>query len=154
MKIPMYTADPAVDFMPFMNALEEEHSFSYHDCAGKYKWIHNRQNELCKEWDIDYSVWGKIKPSEMTGKDKEFYEVYQEEVHDETKQPPYQDFWHWLLDNDFCELHRGGFNYLSFWSIDDDETPEWVKRVLELIKDAVKDNPAYDGESLNCYVDW
>jgi hypothetical protein len=154
MEIPMYKAKPAIDFMRFMDGLEKKYNFDHRDCASKYKWIAERRDELCKEWGIDYNVWGKIKPSDMNEREKQFYEVYKAEVTDEKKQPPYQDFWHWLLDNDFVELHRGGFNNISFWNLEEGNTPDWVKKVLQLILDEVKDNPAFDGEELNCYVDW
>ena len=68
---------------------------------------------------------------------------------------PYQDFWHWMLEGPFCELQRGGVNYLSKEILDEpEELPEFVKIILTDIFEAVKDHPAFDCDIISFYVNW
>lgn len=74
---------------------------------------------------------------------------------DRSKNVPYLDFWHWLLDGPFQELSRGGVNYLTIDSLNNsDNNPEFVNIILKDIFDAVKDHPAFDGEVIHFYVNW
>jgi hypothetical protein len=70
---------------------------------------------------------------------------------------PYLDFWHWMLDGPFSELHRGGVNYLSIDWFDGEgakDNPDFVNIILKDIFEACKNHPAFDGECINFYVDW
>jgi len=67
---------------------------------------------------------------------------------------PYLDFWHWLLEHDFAEMHNGSFQYLWSSSLEDPETPEWVRTILKDIFETVKGHPACDKDGINFYVSW
>lgn len=66
------------------------------------------------------------------------------------------DCWKWLLENDFSDFSQGGTNYLSFDSIDNYLTPEYVKDFLTVFKEAVEDHEAFDEENnwVRCEIDW
>ena len=72
---------------------------------------------------------------------------------------PYLDYWHKMCN----EISRGGVNYL--WLNTEDWDPDlklpekyqnWEKELTEMIKEIVKDSPAYDSveECLTYTVDW
>lgn len=60
----------------------------------------------------------------------------------------YLDFWHWLLDQ-YSDIQND--SYLSFeikYFIDDEETPYWVKDILEKIY------KEYPEDILDVYISW
>lgn len=67
---------------------------------------------------------------------------------------PYQDVWHWLLDNDFSEISNGSIRSISNDCLTDAETPDYVKTVVKAIFDEVKDHPALDGDTVHFWVEW
>lgn len=67
---------------------------------------------------------------------------------------PYQDVWHWLLDNAFYELSNDSVCYLDETSYDKG-TPDYVITVLNAIAAEVPaDHPARQHGSINFYVYW
>lgn len=61
----------------------------------------------------------------------------------------YLDFWHWLLDNDFMELHNGSIQTL--FPDTHPNAPEWVQEILGLIVLEFLE----DGEdSIEFWVEW
>jgi hypothetical protein len=72
--------------------------------------------------------------------------------HFKDRDKPYLDFWHWLLDNDFSEVHNGSFNLMSLnpGSAAADP-PDWVKEILKMFKDEFDvDNE----DELNFWIEW
>lgn len=46
----------------------------------------------------------------------------------------YLDYWHWLLDNCFSDIHNGSSAYWNVKEIiDSEETPLWVKSITEKV---------------------
>lgn len=158
MEIPMYQPKPAIDFIPFMKLIEEKYGFKYRDMAGKYTWI----AELKKRIDEKYGdkTWYNTKPVDMNENQKAAYEEYKQELKNE---PPYQDVWHYMLDQ-FGEFNKSAINWLHItpwgkwvgdeWVLDEKQHPDYVQKVYDAILAEVKDNPAFDGEGVNFYIDW
>lgn len=169
MEIPMFNAPSAIDFCPFASALGEKYGFNYRDMAGKYSKEAGIEREEAKRIWLEkngYSDKAYVldKPegsqADWPGDSEEMrlrIEINKAMASDgfnPFELRPYQDVWHWLLDNDFYDLQRGGYNTLSFWSLEDDKTPDYVKKFLLAVREEVKDNPAFDGKSVTFYIDW
>lgn len=62
---------------------------------------------------------------------------------------PYQDFWHWLCDQN--EVHNGCFIHLPEWEyfMNNEDTEPWKKEIMQYFKDFLKED--YD-ERL--WVEW
>lgn len=153
MEIPIYKSSdrrPAIDFCPFARELEKAYGFEHRDMGGKYK--HQREAKEVADKIDGSDGWYTTRPADYNEKQKEASDVYHELL---KSSPPYQDVWHWLLDNDFDEFQRGSDNnYLSFSSLEEEETPEYVKVFLRAVQEVVKDHPAYDGEDVRFHIDW
>lgn len=58
---------------------------------------------------------------------------------------PYQDFWHWLLENTFHDCKNGEiFNYINFVEIYNDRVAAgkdeaWVLEILKILADEIGD---------------
>jgi len=66
----------------------------------------------------------------------------------------YLDFWHWLLDHCFYEVHNpcsATLNVIEM--LEEDETPVWVREILTLIKIEFGDQFNEYGE-LNVWISW
>lgn len=66
---------------------------------------------------------------------------------------PYQDFWHWLIDNG--GINNGSYFYIhtpSYPDFEEDCKPEepWINEILEILD---KEFPEAKGE-LHCWVSW
>lgn len=157
MDIPIYSRSVEIDFNPFVHQLEALHGWNYRDMAGKYKWIAATRDRLCAEHGIDYNVWGKIPYSEMNDEQKAFHDIYRAEM---SKEPPYQDVWHWLIDHAFYEVNNGCSATLSTdiiddWEDDEDGMPDYVRTFIEAVFAAVpEDHPARDDYGINFYIHW
>jgi hypothetical protein len=147
MKIPMHKPEPAIDFHPFVDELEKKYGFKFNDMAGRY----NYHFELKKKINEKYGdlTWYTTSPKDHNEEQKKAHEEYKEGMKQE---PPYENVWHWLLDHDFCELRRGGYN--SIWLEKGRDAPPYVKKFLDAMREEVKGHEAFDGESVNFYVDW
>lgn len=170
MEIPMYTANPAVDFLPFIRLIEQKYGYNFNDMAGTHSIEARKEREKVRDkWMAENGYEGKQyvldKPEgskEDWSKDSEEMKL-RIEINTKTRElllsveRPYQNVWHWLLDNDFSCLNRGGYNSLFINEdrlLNDVDIPDFVRKFLRAIYEEAKDNPAYDGECLNCYIDW
>lgn len=62
---------------------------------------------------------------------------------------PYLDFWHWLIDGPFAELHNRSAKYLDLkFELEDEETPTWVKEILQKIFDEFQE------DEMEFWVEW
>jgi len=167
MQLKEYTYPKALDFHPFVDELEKKYGFYFRDMAGKYsKGSLDKQKTHKQQWMEDNGFGGKEyvldKPEgQQEDWSKDSPEIaLRIEINTKYRRQddliPYQDVWHWLLDNDFCELRRGGLNYLNLLdNIEEESTPEFVKTFLRAVLEEVKDHPEYyDGESVSFHVDW
>jgi hypothetical protein len=66
----------------------------------------------------------------------------------------YLDFWHWMLDHCFYEMHNPSHHSINVDEmLEDPETPEWVRQILKLIKLEFEDLFNQYGE-LDVWVYW
>lgn len=165
------TMEPMIDLFEITDALKEEQGMDYRDMAGKYSAkARDERDALREKWlsDNGYEGFGYVlnnpegsnidwaKDSvEMTlrieintkMREDKFYEMLDDLY-------PYQDVWHYLLDNDFCELHRGGANTLYLGECKSD--PDYIARFRKAALELVKGHPAFDEDEewVVCYIDW
>jgi hypothetical protein len=139
------------DCMPFGNN-------AYPDVSGKYN----------KEWQEEgYEGWTIIRDGERikaTKKqyDEDFklihaqYKRYQkwEQENPENEAPEYLDYWHWLLNNHFCDVRNPCEEYFNMTEIlEDEETPDWVKEITQKFYDEFKDDLDKDG-GIEVHISW
>lgn len=78
------------------------------------------------------------------------------EIEDTLVEVPYQDLWHYHLERSLGgEVCRGGQNTIYLGN-DNADQPQWVIELHDLIRNEVKDSPAYDPDedSLSVMIDW
>lgn len=158
---------PSVDFHEMMDHVQSKYGFDMYDYGEKWAKGQAEKDSAKKKWmsengysDVSYVLnkpegsskdWPKDSEEmklrveinskfSSSGIEKEIDEKY-----------PYRNFWHHLLDTDFCELSRGGYNLLGLSDLEGDS---WTNEIRRMILEEVKENKAFDGETLNCFVDW
>ena len=81
------------------------------------------------------------------------YKRYQEWTK-QNPEPPYLDYWHWLLDRCFSNIHNGSEAYWNVKEIlEDEQTPDWVKDITQKVYDEFKDNLDESG-CLKVLIEW
>jgi hypothetical protein len=170
MEIPTYKHEIAVDFMRFVDNVSKKYGFDYRDMAGKWSAKNYKKfDRLKKQWAFNNGfgeAWQRVKDAPRCNKGDPEYADYiaieQGWYHAEgaklIDEIPYQDVWHWMIDNDFENLHKGSVYelYLGEDRFENENVPEYVKTVLRAIQTEVLDHPAFNknDQSLACYIDW
>ena len=70
---------------------------------------------------------------------------------------PYMDFWHHLLDYDFCEISNGSSAYLSNTSMKNIKFKDEINLIRKLIFKEVSQLPFYNGkipDKIQCSLSW
>lgn len=80
------------------------------------------------------------------------YKRYQEWCK-KNPEPPYLDYWHWLLENSFYSPQNGTKETIYVKEILDNDNPEWVKQITQMIYDEFSEDLNDDG-SLNVWIEW
>lgn len=61
-------------------------------------------------------------------------------------EPEYLNYWHWLIENHFYNVHNPCEERWCLKDIlDDEDTPDWVKEITQLVYDAFVDDLEEDG---------
>jgi hypothetical protein len=127
----------------------------YPDVSGKY----------IPDWqEPGYEGWTIIRNGEKIKATKEEYDADFKLIHDHYKryqewvktnpEPPYLDYWHWLLDRCFCEIHNGSTAYWNVMDIiKDKKTPDWVKEITQKVADEFGEYFDKDG-CVEVLIEW
>lgn len=86
----------------------------------------------------------------------EQYQRYKDwcEENPENEPPEYLDYWHWLLENHFYNVHNPCTQYWRLDEIlDDEDAPDWVKDITQKVRDDFADQLDEDGE-IEVLVEW
>jgi hypothetical protein len=136
------------DKMPFGNGI-------YPDSSGKNK----------QEWVEDgYEGWTVFRNGQRIKATKEEYDDDYKLIHEQFQrytewsktnpEPPYLDYWHWLLGKCFSDITNDSSAYFNVKEIlEDDETPKWVKEITQLIYDEFKDELDSEGGT-EVWISW
>ena len=165
---------PVMDYHKMMEYIEKTYNIEVRDYAGieKRKKKYEKDNNVSlytspQHYGGNYYVWFK-NPDGSNNKRKgtkqefdEAFEVYRrigaEFMEWEKQQPvlPRLDYWSWLIDSQFGgECRNGTDHYINIDEIlEDEETPEWVKEITQLIRDEFEEHLDDDG-GLDVHVWW
>lgn len=167
MDIPLYEFPACIDFNAFTDAIEAKHGWDYRDMAGRYSEATKaKESAFHAQWMKDNGYEGKEHVLDYPkGSRKDWPQDSEEmalrieiskkfEPIRKAHELPYQDVWHWLLDNAFCELNNGSIVHLDVKDYNK-HTEDYVVKFLNTVDAEVPaDHPARDGSTISFYVYW
>jgi hypothetical protein len=133
---------PMLNYNDIIKFIEEKYNILTRDYACLYgSKIKNKEGHYEKYQRIT----GDVAPKDNAVSSQEYYKRYKEWVKD-NPEPPYLDYWHWLLEHCFSDISNGTSAYFNVSEIlEDDKTPDWVKEITKLIYDEFNDELDDDG---------
>lgn len=159
---------PILNYQDIIDYIEEKYNIDTGDYAERFGGKgRDKINQLRDQWLKDNGYWkykyvlNKPKGSkEDWAKDSEEMKlrveinekIWKEESNWE-KQVPYLDYWHYILDAQFCDVSNGCTQYWSLSPILEYDAPEWVKEITQLIYDEFKEYTDEDG-GFEVYISW
>lgn len=136
----------AIDFTTFMRALDKKYDIEYRNMSKRDKVL----KKACVERGIDYMKWYNKQFTKMDA-----IELEVKEIGDNI---PFQDVWHWMMDNDFEGLQKSScmWLWLNQTRLNDKSIPDYVITVLKAIRAEVENTDVWDDEqqSVYFYFDW
>jgi hypothetical protein len=81
----------------------------------------------------------------------EQYAIYQKWCQEPgNNEPPYLDFWHWLLEDYEDQIHNGCY-VIFYWQnhYESDNTPKWAKEIIGMILTEFPEE-----KEMFCYISW
>lgn len=171
-----------IDYNKMIETIESKHSVDVRDYAGLFSSKDNKEGhlKLYERVTGDFMPFGDNCYPDISGRNKGGYTVirngkrreatkdeYNEDfkkIHDqyqryqlwsvENPQPPYLDYWHWLLENSLYGVVNGCKRFWDVKEIAEDKTnPAWVIEITNFIIEEFKENISEDG-TLEIYIDW
>lgn len=174
MTLKLHEFPACLDYFDVIDIVQKKHNVDIDDYAGMFSKETIEANKIIKKnWLIenDYADWEHVldvpnpenqredwprDSPEMT-KRIEINEKYRAVEKVLEARVPYLNYWHRICD----EVNRGGDTDVYIGDVDPDEKlPEkyqnWVNEIHKMIRDEVKDSPAYDEEEemVTFYIDW
>ncbi len=100
---------------------------------------------------LNYLDMVKFIESKYNIKVRDYHETYNKENEDWLS---YLDYWHWLVDSHFYEVHNPCDCYFHITEIIKDKSvPNWVKEITQLFHNEFKDDLDKDG-GLEVHISW
>jgi len=140
--------DPIYDYHEVIEYIEKKYNIKTRDYANRSNHFPNwlkLVNEPQPNYPICPSNTYKANINgEMVEITKENYDARYAIIHDQYKryiiwcknnpEPPYLDFWHWLIEQDFEDIHNGSSSTLNikYW-LDELCEDDWQREILQLI---------------------
>lgn len=122
---------PVLDYHQMIHFVEDKYSILVRD-SGKQR-IHQAKAKAEGDKICPDGSWFRAYPKDYTELQQKANDVYVKIMEDE---PPYLDYWHWLLDNDFASgmgSLNGSTQYICLEQ--SPEKPDWVNKINQLIYD-------------------
>jgi hypothetical protein len=150
------TPKVAIDYNAFIHILEKEKGYNTRDFEGRFssEWRSIVLKEISEQFGLDPNDDKWL--NDTTSRDDNQWKAWWA-YSKKSDERPYLDFWHWLLDNDFCDVQNGSYQYLSKDAFDELETDgedDWIKQILTDIFEACEGHPAYKKDTIVFYVWW
>ncbi len=125
---PVAKPKSTLDWHECVKYIEHKYNITVRDFADRHTAKGKQRYEeilkgLCEKYDIPYKDINKPKPEESERRIALFKEY-------ESVMPPYQDFWHWIVDN--RDIRNGSYFTLSNEDFEDIEE-DWQKTILEYV---------------------
>ena len=125
------------DYEEMKKHIEETFNVYIDDYAGKY---HLPGNKKAPDWVLEWCIkYHGIKDMDdlcnIQKEDKTRYSKLFNEYRDnhQKNEPPYQNFWHFILDDVCGEINSGETKSLSFKYLKDNDAKEqWQKDILDM----------------------
>ena len=122
------------DYSECNDYIEKKYGINTRDYAGLFGPEYDkRTKQACQDVGVDYADLVE----DLAGKDNKDPEVQRKlenrkKVYARQKEiePPYQDFWHWIIDA--CGVENGGTIVLGEDMIEEDEKELWYAKILNL----------------------
>ncbi|MBI1968775.1 hypothetical protein HYS49_02595 [Candidatus Woesearchaeota archaeon] len=143
---------PVMDYLEMIRFVEEKYGITVRDYAGRFAVFPKQVEQYNPTAPPELRVDGN------TRYDSEAYQRF-ERWREENKLPtpdtiPYLDYWHWLLNNHFFEVHNGEVVYWHVQEIlDTEDAPVWVKEITQRIHDEFKEQLDEAG-GLEVLIEW
>lgn len=160
-----------LDYHEIISYIEKKYEIDVRDYAGKFsgkgreesdklkdewldknghlenKHVFNKPNGSREDWAKD-SKEMQLRIELNTKMQKENFDRFLD------KRVPYLDYWHYLLEHDFCEIHNGCDEYWGLKDIlEDEKAPDWIKEITQLVYDEFKEYVDEDG-GFNVHISW
>lgn len=131
------------------------------DVSGKY--VPEWQEEGYEGWTIIEGGLRNIDGKRIKATKEEYDEQFKEyyAICGEFKQwkvennvsETYLNYWHWMIDGQFQDIHNGSTAYWNLKDILDGDNPEWVIEITRYVYDEFKEHLDKDG-GLEVIVEW
>lgn len=164
-----------VDYHDLINYIEEKYNIKVRDYANSHEINENNEIKHFEKYRKEtgkevYHAPRQYGNTNMIYRNGNFIETTKEEVEKDKKllkeyhkwlqknplppSPPYLDFWHWMINNAFYEVSNGTADYWNVIEIlENEETPDWVKEITQLVYDEFIDELDDDG-GLEVWISW
>jgi hypothetical protein len=140
---PQKTKRSAYDYNECSNYLQKKYGYNERDYAGKHKYWNVCKRKTNKKFGNN--GWYDTKPADMTPEQTEAHQYYNELL---SKEPEYQDFWHFIIEN--YEIHNGCY-FIMTKDLYEKEIKDWQKEILGYFFDEF--DPKNTGE-IEFFVCW
>ena len=111
------------NYLDCSHYLEEKYKYKERDYAGKYEFFNKCREETDKKFGDN--GWFTTKPIEFTPEQSQANDYYNELKKGE---PPYWDFWHFILDH--CGIYGNGCDFTMYKDLMEEAEP-WQKEILQ-----------------------
>lgn len=147
--------NPIYNYSEIIDYIEEKYHIETRDYAGRHRYF-RKWLELMNETPPNYpnklhSTCKVKKNNQMVEITQEEYNVRYKEIHEQyarftewcknNSEPPYLDFWHWLINNDFLDVENGSYATLNvkYW-LDNLDESDWQREIIQLIYNEFREN--------------
>lgn len=128
------------DYHECIEFLEQKHNVDFRDWAKS----HGHFNSWCDKKGL-----GQLDPEgKLRGSSQIWFAQYSKDPKGMANRPPYQDFWHFLID--LYQIHNGCVITINYLTDQDYCKEEWQKAAYKLIHDEFSNK---DGD-ITFYISW
>jgi hypothetical protein len=141
-----------LDYHEMVRYVEEKYDIKVRDYLKRFDTNRKQIEEYNETVPKEKKVTGNTQYTTQVYKD--FVKWRNEKGYPDHETIKYLDYWHWLLDNCFCDIDNGSSAYWNMGEIlNDDDSPKWVREITQLFFDEFKDDLDKDG-GLEVWISW
>lgn len=138
------------DYHEVSRYLEQKYGYSERDFAGMFTYQRNLMKMVDEKFGDE--SWKHVAPA-VANEQQTAAIAYHQELKQSIPEPPYQDFWHFVLSR--TEIHNGGmFTMSDIWFDGVSELEDWQKQILEYYLSEFGEDNGYDEREILFKVSW